>query len=425
MNDLHPRVQQERIKVMTDFLKAMVISAVMGEGAKSWPTFAGATLNRAAYLTASEAGKCIRQLSFDKLEEFALQKRNKEITDDEFSWLVESQTGTSPDGYFQRGHNVEAWVVEQILAVAENHELFMFMGDDQVSFYDTRTRVSGTPDGFLYDKDNGEFWLLEFKSVGSQVYSPRSEHVRQCQVNMGLISHIASDKRERYSKLLLKLFAEKGVNLSGKELPKWSGVKLLYVQSSNYFDMKEFSIDYDGGVAFKEAVEKSKKLFSGKEEQIQQLARPAELPPEGIEQKKCVFCAHKNACRNLILQQDGEDLVKFMDKSMGMTPLPDFKSNRSRSELLADVDTYATNQIKMQDLKKEQDEMKDGVKNFIFLDYEGKYLGATSHGKYKVTVNSSDGRSSLDKGAMIKDGIDLDKYTKIGDPYTSMTIKRQ
>ena len=291
---------------MTDFLKSMIISSVMGREAKSWPTFAGATMNRAAYLTASEAGNCIRQLSFNKLAEFQVQSHNKELTDDEFSLLVESQTSTSVDGYYQRGHNIEDWTASKILSVAHDHELFMFMGEDQVSFYDTRTRVSGTPDGFLYNKNNGEFWLLEFKSVGSQVYSPRSEHVRQCQTNMGLISHIASDKRERYSRLLLKLFAEKGVNLNGKELPKWSGVKLLYVQSSNYFDMKEFSIAYDDGVAFQEATEKSKKLFSGSEEQIKNLVRPADLPPEGIEQNKCVFCAHKKECRNLILQKDGE-----------------------------------------------------------------------------------------------------------------------
>ncbi len=408
---------------MTDLLKSMIISSVMGEGAKSWPTFAGATLNRAAYLTASEAGKCIRQLSFDKLAEFALHKRQKDLTDDEFSLLVESQTGTSPDGYFQRGHNVEAWVVEQILAVADDNEHFMCLGDDQVSFYDTVTRVSGTPDGFLYNEDTHEFWLLEFKSVGSQVYSPRSEHVRQCQVNMGLISHIAGDKRERYSNALLKLFANNGVRLSSGKLPEWSGVKLLYVQSSNYFDMREFSIDYDGGSMFQAAVKKSKKLFSGKEEQIKQLARPADLPAEGIAQNKCVFCAHKNACRNLILQQEGEDMVKTMDKSMGIKPLPDFKSNKSRAELVRAVDTYASNQIELQDLKKVQDEAKDEIKRFILLDCSGKYAGAFGETKYKVTVSESKGKSTLDKSAMGADGIDLEKYMKTGDPYTTMTVR--
>ena len=124
-----------------------------------------------------------------------------------------------------------------------------------------------------------------------------------------------------------------GVKPNSKELPKWSDVKLLYVQSRNYFDMKEFSIAYDDGVAFQEATEKSKKLFSGSEEQIKNLVRPADLPPEGIEQNKCVFCAHKKECRNLILQKDGEELALALDKSTGVKSLPDFKSNRSRSEL--------------------------------------------------------------------------------------------
>ncbi len=401
----------------------MIISSVMGEGAKSWPTFAGATLNRAAYLTASEAGKCLRQLSFDKLAEFALQKRQKDLTDDEFSLLVESQTGTSPDGYFQRGHNIEDWVVEHSLAVADEDELFMFLGDEQVSFYDTVTRVSGTPDGFLYNKDTEEFWLLEFKSVGSQVYSPRSDHVRQCQVNMGLIDHISVDTRERYSKLLLQLFAEKGVKLIKNRLPKWSGVKLLYVQSSNYFDMREFNIDYDDGAMFQAAVKKSKKLFSGKEEQIKQLARPADLPAEGIAQNKCVFCSHKNACRNLILQMEGEEIAAAMDKSMGMKPLPDFKSNKSRAELLVAVDTYAKNQTEVQRLKKLQDAEKEEVKNFIISDCNGKLKGSIGNVPYSVTINDFNGRSTLDKRAMGADGIDLEKYTTIGDPYTTMTVR--
>ena len=42
---------------------------------------------------------------------------------------------------------------------------------------------------------------------------------------------------------------------------------------------------------------------------------------------------------------------------------------------------------------------------------------------YKITVRSSKGRESLDKNAMGLAGIDLEKYTKHGDPFTTMTVK--
>jgi len=407
---------------MANFLKDIIIASVMGEEAKSWPTFTDTTLTRSSYLTASEASKCLRELSFSKIAEINAIRRGGELSDDEYNTLLSSQGATSPDGYFQRGHNVEAWIVDKLEAAADDHEIFMFMGDEQVSFYDTRTRISGTPDGFLYNTETKEFWLLEFKSVGSQVYSPRYGHVKQCQVNMGLIKYISQDSRPRYSKKLLKMFTDRGVELVEGKLPPWSGTKLLYVQSSNYFDIREFNLEYDAQIFVKTAT-KAKRLFSGEEDQIEQLARPATLPAEGISQNKCVFCNHKAACRILVTQQEGDDMAKEFDKSMGVASLPPFKSDKTRAELVKEVATFATLDYASKKLAEEIKKLKPEVVNFVLNHFDGKLEGDTPEGVYHIAVRESPGRSNLDKNAMGDDGIDLDKYTKIGAPFYTTTVK--
>jgi len=406
-----------------NLLESMIKSSVMGQEPKSWPAYNSGFLNRAAYLTASEAGKCIRELSFSKLDEFRQRKWDLVKTDEQFAALVASQSATSPDGYFERGHNVEAWVVYQILEMAEEHEHFFFLGEDQVSFYDPRDKISGTPDGFLYNSKMKEFWLLEFKSVGSQVYSPRADHLRQVQINMGLIRRIAQDKREKYGPELLKLMEEQGVELVNGKLPKWTGAKLLYTQASNYFDMKEFDIEYDGGETYRETQVKSKKLFSGMEDKIERLRRPAQLPAEGVKMNKCSFCPHQKECRNLVLLQEGEEAARAIEAKHGIMPLPDFKSSKTNSELVTLVGEFASLDIQIKELTSQKDELKPEVAPFILNKCDGKLVGEHGDIAYRVSVRESKGRTSLDKDAMGQDGINLEKYEKVGNPYFTTTVK--
>ncbi len=87
------------------------------------------------------------------------------------------------------------------------------------------------------------------------------------------------------------------------------------------------------------------------------------------------------------------------------------------------VSDYARVQSEIRELEKAQKEEKSEVSNFVLHDCEGKYVGEVNNMNYSVSVRTSEGRSSLDKNAMGADGIDLEKYTTRGDPYTTMTVK--
>ena len=87
------------------------------------------------------------------------------------------------------------------------------------------------------------------------------------------------------------------------------------------------------------------------------------------------------------------------------------------------VSDYAKIQSEIRELEKTQKEAKNEVSNFVLNDCGGKYIGEINNMNYSVSVRTSEGRGTLDKNAMGKDGIDLEKYTKIGDAYTTMTVK--
>jgi hypothetical protein len=404
-------------------LELLIKSSVMGAGPSSWPTFNGRTVARMDYLTASEATNCIRQLSFNKLSEHQSKDWDLVMTDDQFSMLVASQSATSPDGYFQRGHNIEAWIVEQLQAGAAENEKFIFLGDDQVSFYDEVTRVSGTPDGIFYDVETKEMWLLEFKSVGSQVYSARSNHINQTQVNMGLIEAISVNDKPGTGDVLLALLEEAGVELVDGRLPDWSGAMLLYVQSSNYFDQKEFHYDYDDGLAYATAVKRAKQLFSGDEEQINQLRRPSSLVAEGVAQNKCAFCDHKKACAHLIKIMEGEEAAREMLAEHIPMALPDFKSTKTKSALVKMALDYVEADIEIKDRQKAQKQIKDEVSAFVLVDCSGKLEMECSEGVGKIMVRENAGRTTLDKDKLGQAGIDLDQYEKVGKPFFTTSVK--
>ena len=52
-------------------------------------------------------------------------------------------------GIFARGHHMELWVEEKLLAGLEDHESLICTGKNQLSFYLDVAKVSGTPDGMF------------------------------------------------------------------------------------------------------------------------------------------------------------------------------------------------------------------------------------------------------------------------------------
>lgn len=49
--------------------------------------------------------------------------------------------------------------------------------------------------------------------------------------------------------------------------------------------------------------------------------------------------------------------------------------------------------------------------------------GATVIGKFMFKLTESPGRKTLDKEALLADGVDVEKYYKVGKPFTTLKIE--
>lgn len=235
--------------------------------ATQWPTVAGGILDRSKYVTASEIGQCARKVKFDKQ---ALV---------ESGYVPEAGTKYSSKddwGFFARGHNVEAWVVDMLHAgwdggkTTKDYKV-LFTGADQVSFTDEFQ--SGTPDGVLVGEK--DLYILEFKSFDprSNVSRfPKLEHRDQVMQNLDLVSDY--------------------FNLSP------AGGVLLYINASDYKRRLPFMIEPD--YAHMERLQVRAKWIM--ETAVE------DLEPEGMfKSKGCTYCAHTAVCSALIAKsRNGE-----------------------------------------------------------------------------------------------------------------------
>jgi len=249
----------------------MVHLGVEYKPAQHWPTFDGAALDRTKYVTASEIGYCARKIKLDKIAMLA------------GGYTAEAGTiMSSADewGFFERGHNVEAWAVETIKR-ATNEDL-RYTGKDQVSF--TCGVQSGTPDGVFFHENASAFTVLEIKSVDPRTNFnklPKFAHVDQVMQNADIIAESLD---------LVPL-----------------GGEILYVDASNYKNMRQISIEYDLEHAAK--LEKRAELIMSTE-------RPEDLKPEGIYLDHCKFCAHTAVCSKMIrASQQGESYDEDLTKA--------------------------------------------------------------------------------------------------------------
>lgn len=244
--------------------KKMLFEGVYRKPATMWPIAGtGEHLDRTKYVTASEIGKCERQVFFDKKA------------------LMESghspETGTSYDkntkwGFFERGHNIEAWAVENLLRGA-NGERLLYTGNGQRSF--VAGSQSGTPDGVFLTTGN-EFELLEIKSFDPRSNKnkfPKIPHVDQCIQNMDLVSEV--------------------LNLT----PTIAHV--MYINASDYYDNVTYTVEYDDNEAMG---------LMHRAERIMAATSAEELEPEGLFPGRyagsCQYCAHTAACSELIRAQN-------------------------------------------------------------------------------------------------------------------------
>lgn len=388
---------------LTDCIKSAVLTAP----ANSWPTYDGQNLKRNQYVTASEASTCIRSLAFQKKKErYTTEIPNFWETVDEahFQKLLEDMGPNDPRGYFTRGHNVEAWIVEQLRAVEQEDEFFMFLGEDQISFHNAVDRVSGTPDGMYYNKATQELWLLEFKSAKTPVSEPRYSHRTQVQVNMGLIQSLRSDP--------------KFIELVGGDLPEtFAGAKILYIDPSHYLTLQEFEVPYDGGLLYNRAKNVAKALFKGAE-----LTPPEKLKPKGLETNGCYFCDFKNECATVEHAKRDEAntarLRALIDKESGGLPpaAPVFASDTPRKQVMDCIVRYDEFSNQEKEAKKQKERLKSSIKDWLATQTGTKATFQDGGSLVNVSLSYSERKGGLDAAAieakLQEMGADISDYTK-------------
>lgn len=335
------------IQRITDSVEAQV---------SDWPLYddENARLDRTAVLTASENLRCLRELKFSKTMPRQSDK-----------W-----------GMAQRGHAVEAWVVEQIVASLGVGERVYLAGDDQRSFLCDDAGLSGTPDG-LFFKD-GVYTLLEFKSADPRtnleaMTAPKPQHMAQVQQNMWLL------------------------RLHGFDV---DSAIVLYVDASDFQRMRQFDVSYDDGDTAKRAEIRAGLLFDARS--------PADLPAEGLTNNGCTFCAYKEEC-SAIQVANGE-------KRKAEKPEMPVFAPRGVTE---SVREYASIKEQIKALEERADALSSTIKEYAVT--ENKHLFETAN--YSVKVTEVAGRRTLDVAAYeAATGVKAEGFYKVGKPSIRLEV---
>lgn len=237
-------------------IKDMIYRGMANKPANPWPLYkTGESLDRTKYVTASEVGYCERKVYLDK----------QELRASGYSPEKGTASPSTGWGFFERGHNVEAWFIDTITRGLGGAKL-LFAGQFQVSF--ANKYQSGTPDGAFILENDTAFKTLEVKSIDPRTSAanlPKPEHIDQVTQNCDLVEQ-ALDK-------------------------DCHGSLLVYVNASDYEDIRPFEIPFGH--------ERAARL-EAKAERIMRATGPADLEPEGVHKGHCGYCRHTTVCNALV-----------------------------------------------------------------------------------------------------------------------------
>jgi CRISPR/Cas system-associated exonuclease Cas4 (RecB family) len=318
----------------------------------AWPLH-GSTdefLDRNAVLTASENLRCLRELKFSKTTPRESDK-----------W-----------GMAERGHAVEAWLVEQLRRAML---LPMFAGDQQRSFLHDESGLSGTPDGLVMV--DGKWILLEFKSVDPRtnlegMTAPKPQHAAQVQQNMWLL------------------------NMHDYTVDE---AMVLYVDASDFQRHKQFNVAYDNGETAQRAEIRAAILFD---------TDVMDLPAEGLTNNGCTYCAFKEECSAI-------QVAKGEKRKADKPSMPVF-APRGITE---SVREYGSIKEQIKALEARADDLAATIKEYATGENQMVFDTAA----YSVKVTEVAGRRTLDTKAYEKaTGVSADGFYKVGKPSVRLEV---
>lgn len=327
--------------------------------------------DRALTVGASEAFDCLRKVGF--------KKRGKE-------------QGYEPDpGYVQswgalhRGNVIENHLVAPAMAhLPEPLGALYVEQKNQETFVSGRN--SATPDGLLTGFPLGRPVLIKYRnkeilienhtgSIGLEVKSidPRTN------------LHEEKAKHHGQSQIGLGIIREKG------EFSPLQWI-ILYVNASFYDDITPFVVEWNP-VIYESAKLRAAIVFNAEDVK--------KLPPEGkFESGGCDYCEYTVACGIA----EHSRWKKLRDE-----PVNDAEA----AAIEPDVQAYLDAKEAVKDAERNLSDVVERLKQNLDRLGKKKVKGPN----WSVSWSFQNGRTSLDKAALEADGIDLAKYTKVGNPF--------
>ena len=310
----------------------------------------GETFDRSETVGASEVNACIRRTWYAK----------------------HGQTPDKPDqrwGYFARGHAVEEWVVSLLTDALEPGEELLYAGADQTTLRDGR--ISATPDGLLVTPD-AEI-AIEIKSLDprSNLDQIKDSHVWQVHTQMGLF-HSQTDHRP-------------------------TRAHLIYVNASDYQDMRVHVIDFDPGM-YDAAKRRAESVYT--------TANALHMDAEGVWTDDCRYCPFAVSC--------GQAVADAMPTSS-----EDDVDDETKDEIHLLVEARYGIDSEIKELTAEKKRVEEQIKTAL----RDADLRALKDDYCSVTYSLIDGRKTLDMDLVEEAGIDLSPYWKTGKPSERLTIR--
>ena len=272
-------------------------------------------------------------------------------------------------GFARRGTHAEKYVIESLLAL--NSVEMRHAGDEQMSYQ--LGRLSATPDG-TFRVNDGPWMGIEVKSMDPRTNRsnlPKAAHVHQLQIAMALYN--AENDTEYH--------VTEGV--------------LMYIDASNFDDIVEFPVPLDPAVI---------DAYSKKADKVFRTKSADALDREGKRERDgCKYCPFTETCGVSVEEAEG--------------------AGRRRANRGSKFDEAAKRYMQ---IKADEDALeleKKMLAEDIKTELSTRNVSRAVVGDIEVTLSAVAGRTTLDKKAVAKAGIDLSPYEKKGAPSERLLVQ--
>lgn len=296
-------------------------------------------------------------------------------------WYMKNQPEKADEqswGYARRGSWGELYMVKMLKLANVDLRL---AGEEQLSIQCDDTMISATPDGIVVDHEAKVLIGAEFKTIDPRTKKanlPKTEHVTQLQAGMDLVDAY----RDQFDL---------------PDYPFSHGV-ILYMDASNYDDITECRVEYVEGRT-DEMHPRAKRLLGAKS--ATRLPREGKIAGGYECNNRCSF---KAIC--------GVDVAP----TEGSTP-----SGKGRNKTVLDraVATFWDAKITADEADKE----KAACAELIKEELRKRGIAEIEVGGRQVQLQTVAGRTSFDKKAAEKAGLDLRPFEKVGAPSERLIVK--